>query len=153
MRHQSGFSYVIVMFLVAVLSLVSLRALENTLTAERRAKEAELLSLGMAYRDAIKAYYADAQGTLKSYPDSIEALLLDTRGTKLRKHLRKRFRDPITGSKHWGLIYLDGDTEKIIGVYSLSTRKPIKRDGFPPDLGGFTNAATYSDWRFIFNAN
>jgi len=39
MRQQGGFSYVIVMFLVAALSLASVRALENTLVSEQRDKE------------------------------------------------------------------------------------------------------------------
>lgn len=153
MRRESGFSYVVVMFLVAVLSLVSVRGLEHTLTAERRAKEAELLSVGMTYRKAIEHYYRNAQGTLNTYPPTLDALLLDDRGTILRKHLRKLFRDPVSGSRQWGLVYLDGDTSKIIGVYSLAGGKPLKKDGFPAELAGFAHAGSYSDWRFVFKAN
>jgi type II secretory pathway pseudopilin PulG len=150
MRRQQGFSYVVVMFLVAVLSLLSVRALRNTLTEERRAKEAELLATGIAYRNAIRAYYENAPGTGKVYPDSLEALLEDRRGTKIRKHLRKRFRDPITGSRDWGLVYLDGDQTQIVGVYCLSAQRPIKRNGFPDELGPFINAASYRDWKFVY---
>ena len=56
MRRQCGFSYVVVMFLVAVLSIFSVRALEFTSTAERREKEVDLLWAGMAFRNAIAVY-------------------------------------------------------------------------------------------------
>lgn len=150
MRRQQGYSYVVVMFLVAVLSLISVRALRNTLTEERRAKEAELLAIGVAYRNAIKAYYENAPGTGRVYPDSLDVLLEDRRGTKIRKHLRKRFRDPVTGSKDWGLVYLDDEKTQIIGVYSLSAQKPVKRNGFPEGLVPFVNAASYRDWKFVY---
>lgn len=150
MNQQRGYSYLVVMFLVAVLSLVSVRALRNTLTDERRSKEAELLSTGLAYRNAIKAYYENAPGTGKIYPDSLDALLEDRRGTVIRKHLRKPFRDPVTGSKEWGLIYLDAEHTQIIGVYSQSAQRPIKRDGFPDGLETFIDAASYREWKFVF---
>jgi len=150
MPRQAGFSYVVVMFLVAVMSLISVRALRNTLTDERRSKEAELLATGIAYRNAIKAYYENAPGTGKIYPESLDALLEDRRGTKIRKHLRKRFRDPITGSREWGLVYLDEEHKQLIGVYSLSEQRPIKRDGFPDELQTFVNAPSYRDWKFVF---
>lgn len=152
MRRQDGYSYVVVMFLVAVLSLLSVRALRNTLTEERRAKEAELLATGIAYRNAIKGYYDNAPGTGRIYPESLDALLEDRRGTKIRKHLRKRFRDPVTGGKDWGLVYLDDEHKQIIGVYSLSVQRPLKRDGFPADMMSFLNAGSYRDWKFVYNA-
>lgn len=150
MRRQQGYSYVVVMFLVAVLSLISVRALRNTLTEERRAKEAELVATGIAYRNAIRGYYENAPGTGKVYPESLDALLEDRRSTKIRKHLRKRYRDPVTGSKDWGLVYLDDERTQIVGVYSLSGQKPIKRSGFPEELAAFVNAASYRDWKFVY---
>src|SRR5471032_148267 len=104
MRRQQGFSYVIVMFLVAVLSIVSVRALENTLTAERRDKEAQLLMIGQAYADAIAAYYNGSPGTEKRWPKKPDDLLLDARANSIVRPLRKLYRDPITGSKVWGYV-------------------------------------------------
>ena len=92
----------------------------------------------------------DRPGTGKVYPASLDALLDDRRGTVMRKHLRKRFRDPFTGSKDWGLVHLDGDQTQIIGVYSLATQRPIKRDGFPGPLAQFVNAGSYRDWKFVY---
>lgn len=152
MRSQKGFSYVIVMFLVAAVSIVSVRAMENTMTTLRREKEAELLYVGQIYLNAIRSYYENSPGTAKQYPvkgttDAFDALIFDGRNTKSIRHLRKRFRDPITGSRDWGVVY---DGAAVIGVYSTSTQKPIKRDGFSEQLASFKDAATYADWRFIY---
>lgn len=146
--RQQGFSYVVVMFLVAVLSIVSVRALENTLTSERRDKEAELLWRGMAYRDAIRDYYINSPGTSQVYPQQLSDLLYDARFTVPRRPLRKLYRDPMTADGQWELVHNpDG---KLIGVRSRSTLKPIKRDGFPDDLKNFANAEHYSDWQFVY---
>jgi type II secretory pathway pseudopilin PulG len=148
MRRQGGFSYVVVMFLVAVLSLVSVRALENSLTAERRDKEAQLLLVGQAYRDAIRAYQQGSPGLDRTWPAQVKDLLLDERTSSMRRPLRKLYRDPITGSAEWGYVYRD---DKLIGVYSLSRLKPLKRDGFTADQVGFKDAATYQQWRFVYD--
>ncbi len=155
MRHARGFSYPIVMFLVAVLSLVAVRALENTITAERRDQETQLLAVGETLRNAIRSYYVNTPGTKKEYPPAEgfwNALLNDTRTSRLQRHLRKVFPDPVTGSSDWGLVLsLDGDF--VEGVFSKSARKPVKSDGFPPDLAWFKGAAHYSQWTFVYKSN
>lgn len=152
MRSEQGFSYVIVMFLVAVVAIASVRAMENTLTTQRREKEAELLYVGQLYLNAIRSYYENSPGTAKQFPlkgqaDAFAALIFDGRNTIVARHLRKRFYDPLTGSEDWGVVY---NGNAVIGVYSKSQQKPIKRDGFPAQLVGFKDAATYADWRFIY---
>lgn len=148
MRRQTGFSYVMVMFMVAVLSIVSVRALETTLTRERRDKEAQLLEVGTAYMNAIRQYYAEAPGTAKSYPMQLKDLLYDGRLTRPTRPLRKLFRDPVTGSGEWGLVRSEAGA--IMGVYSLSNAKPFKRAGFGPELQSFNGAQHYSDWKFVY---
>lgn len=148
LRKKNGFSYVIVMFLVAVISILTVRALENIQTRERRQKEAELLWIGQAYLAAIRSYYENSLGTEKIFPANLDSLLLDDRGTRIRKPLRRAYRDPMTNSTEWGLV--KSKEGRIIGVFSTSTMKPIKTDGFPEDLAQFKNAAKYSDWRFVY---
>jgi type II secretory pathway pseudopilin PulG len=148
MRNERGFSYVIVMFLVAVLSIVSVRGLETTLTREKRDKEAQLLEVGTAYLKAIEQYYNEAPGTAQSYPLELEALLYDDRLTRPLRPLRKLFRDPVTGSDKWGVVR--NAAGAVIGVYSLSSAKPFKQKGFPVELQSFTEAQHYSDWKFIY---
>jgi len=150
-KQERGYSYLIVMFAVAVLSILSVRAIEHTYAKELRAKEAELLFVGAAYRNAIREYYDMSPGTAKSYPASLEDLLLDNRTTTMRRPLRKLYRDPMTGSSEWGLVR--NDEGKIIGVYSLSGRKPMKTGGFSTEFASFASAKTYSDWRFIYQSS
>lgn len=147
-RSQAGFSYLIAMFMVAVVAIVSVRALENSLTQERREKEAELLQIGQAYRNAIRTYYENSPGTAKTYPAQLSALLLDERTTRLRRPLRKLYRDPISASNDWGIVR--SETGGVMGVYSLSNLKPIKTDGFPEELGSFKNAQHYKEWQFVY---
>ncbi|WP_373989870.1 type II secretion system protein [Duganella sp. BuS-21] len=151
MHRQYGFSYVIVMFLVAMVSIISVRAMENTQMTLRREKEAELMMVGLAYRNAIRSYYENSPGTAKTYPQKMEGLgrlINDTgRTTRPQRHLRQLWRDPITGSKDWGLVYSGDD---LIGVYSLSNQEPIKKDGFPPELASFKDAKAYSGWQFVY---
>ncbi|OEZ54890.1 type II secretion system protein [Duganella sp. HH105] len=147
MHKQQGFSYVVVMFLVAVLSIVTVRALENTLTAERRDKEAQLLLVGQAYADAIGAYYNGGNGTQKKWPQTPKDLLEYVQLNRTFRPLRKLYRDPITGSKVWGYVYNGTD---LVGVYSLSTLKPLKRDQFPANQASFKDAASYQNWKFVY---
>lgn len=148
MRRQQGFSYVVVMFLVGVLSIVSVRALENTLMTERRDLEAELLWRGAAYRDAIRQYYLGGPGTAQSYPQKLADLLEDKRLTRPTRPLRRLYRDPLTAGGQWGLV--QNENGDLIGVRSLSAVKPIKRAGFASEYAGFTEAQRYSDWQFVY---
>jgi hypothetical protein len=147
MLRQGGFSYVVVMFLVAGSALVAVRALENTVQNERRDKEAELLWRGMAYRNAIKQYYENAPGSGKLYPPTLKSLLYDSRLVKPTRPLRKLYRDPMT-DEDWGLVH--DASNAVIGVYSKSNVKPIKQAGFPPELASFNGAQRYSDWKFVY---
>jgi hypothetical protein len=125
MRRQGGFSYVIAMFLIAVLTIASVRALENTLTSERRDKEVEILWRGMAYREAIRIYYSNSPGTDKSFPQELKDLLYDPRLVR-------------------------NEEGRVIGVYPNSSAMPVKQAGFPDELANFIGAKHYSDWKFIY---
>ncbi|MBC3832900.1 type II secretion system protein [Undibacterium amnicola] len=148
MRKQQGFSYLIALFLVSMVAVVSVRAMENLASSERHDKETELLWVGQAYKKAIRQYYENSPGTVKKFPKELAQLLMDDRATKIARPLRRLYRDPITASDEWGIIR---DQEGgIMGVYSLSTVKPFKTAGFPADLVSFTGATRYSDWHFIY---
>jgi type II secretory pathway pseudopilin PulG len=148
MRRQGGFSYVIVMFVVAILSILSVRALENSLTRARRDKEAELLWVGQAYRDAIRRYYEGTPGSGKTYPPDLVSLLDDSRTTSRTRYLRKLYRDPVTDSGDWGLVLTDDG--KVMGVYSLSQQQPLKTGGFDSDFVNFAGAKSYREWQFVY---
>lgn len=147
-RSQLGFTYVIALFMTAALSILALRALEVTATNERRQRELELLWVGEAYRNAIRQYYLGSPGYQKQYPPDLQALLFDSRTTRPSRPLRKLYMDPMRNTNQWGIVHApDGG---IMGIYSLSTVKPIKVENFPIEQFDFINATSYKDWRFVF---
>ncbi|WP_050464823.1 hypothetical protein [Herbaspirillum autotrophicum] len=82
---------------------------------------------------------------LQRYPATLEDLLRDGRVPGIKRHLRKIFVDPMTGKAEWGLIKAGG---RIVGVHSLSAKKPRKQAGFADDMD-FSGANTYAEWRFV----
>jgi len=149
--RQQGFSYLLALFMVAIVAVLSARGIESTAMRERRAKEAELLYVGQVYRTAIKSYYDNTPGTSKRYPANLSVLLEDDRTSRLNRHLRQLYLDPITRSANWGVVEAPGGG--IMGVYSLSMAEPIKTDGFPIELANFLHATKYQDWKFIYQPN
>lgn len=147
-HKQAGFSYVLVMFAVAILAIMAVRLLDVSATNEQRAREADLLYVGNAYREAIGVFYENTPGTVKRYPEKLDDLLQDPRTTTLQRHLRKLYRDPITSDTEWGLVR-DND-ERITGVYSLSHKQSVKTGGFAKVSAGFVDAKEYRDWRFVY---
>jgi type II secretory pathway pseudopilin PulG len=147
-RNQAGFSYMIALFMVATLSVVTLQAMENSLTKDRRAKEIELLFVGQAYQNAIMQYYQNSPGTVKTYPPDLQSLLQDSRTTTLQRPLRRLYLDPMTASPTWGIV--PAPSGGVMGVYSLSTQQPIKVNGFPAALISFIGARSYQAWQFVY---
>jgi len=150
-RRQEGFTYVVVMFVVAIAAVVATRAVQNAYTDERRAREAELIHVGLTIRQAIMNYYEYSPGTQKEFPESLEALLVDKRLSTLRRPLRRLYRDPVTGDAQWGLVQTEDG--RVQGVYSLSGKVPLKKGGFVAELAHFAGASSYQEWRFIYTPN
>lgn len=147
-QNETGFTYLVVLFMVAVTSTMALRGLQNSQTMNKREREEELLFVGEAFRDAIRLYYEGTPGTAKEYPPSLEALLLDSRTTTRRRPLRRIYRDPLMNDDRWGLVKTEDG--RIKGVYSLSSALPIKKSGFGAGLEQFAVAKDYRDWKFIY---
>ena len=148
MRQQRGFTYLAVLFAVAIIGAVLASTSVIWHAQVQREKEQELIFMGHAYRQAIAQYYESTPGTVKQFPKTLEDLLEDKRQTRLTRYLRKAYRDPMTASKTWGLV--TGPDASIIGVYSLSARAPIKSAGFDEEDRDFVGAASYVDWKFIY---
>lgn len=110
--------------------------------AMQREKEAELLFRGNQYRLAIESYYRKGQ----AYPKTLAELLQDKRYPMPVRHLRKLYRDPMTG-QDWAAVEAPGGG--IMGVYSTSDAAPFQSAGFPPEIQHFTDAPRYRDWQFV----
>ncbi len=147
--RQNGFTYLAVLFAVAIFGAVLAATAVVWHQQVQRDKEQELLFIGDAYRAAIAAYYEKTPGTAKQFPKKLEDLLEDKRQTQLTRYLRKLYLDPMTASKEWGLVT---GPAGIVGVYSQSKRAPIKTAKFDKVDKEFMGAASYSDWKFVYTA-
>lgn len=148
MGAERGFTYIWILFAVALAGIVLAAAGQLWQTEARREKEVELMFVGEQFRQAIGSYYESSPGMPKRYPDSQERLLFDDRFPIPKRHLRKIYFDPMTGKTEWGLIRKPGIG--IVGVHSLSTRKPFKRANFHERYAKFADAVSYQDWAFVY---
>ena len=145
MRGAAGFTYLTVLFIVAIMGVGLALAGAVWHTASRREKEADLLFVGNQYRKAIERYYLSGP---RLYPREFSDLLRDPRKPTTERYLRQLYPDPITGKAEWGLVKApDGG---VMGVHSLSEDKPLKSAHSRPRDREFAGAAKYADWKFVF---
>jgi type II secretory pathway pseudopilin PulG len=147
-KRERGFTYLTVLFIVAILLGGLALVGEMWETAARRDKEADLLFVGNQYRQAIARYYNSTPGGIKRYPHTLDELLKDPRQPSTQRYLRKLYPDPL-GSTEWGIVKApDGG---VAGVYSLSEERPLKSGNFKLRDAGFENAQRYADWKFLYS--
>jgi type II secretory pathway pseudopilin PulG len=147
--EQRGFTYLTILFVVAIMSGGLAMIGEVWHTSAAREKEAELLHIGNEYRKAIERYYLSGTG-VRQYPKNLADLVKDPRQPGTVRHLRRLYPDPITGNDEWGLVKsADGG---FAGVYSLSEAAPLKTAGFAVRDASFEGKTKYSDWQFVFSA-
>lgn len=142
----AGFTYLGVLLLIAVNSVAL--AASGTLwsSVAQREHERQLLWVGGQYAQALRSYYRASPG-LAQYPQELTDLLVDNRFPEARRHIRRLYPDPITGSDEWGVVRaIDG---RITGVHSRSDATPFKRSGFDSQWSGFEGLEHYSDWQFV----
>lgn len=146
--RQTGFTYLAVLFLVAVMGVALAAAGEVWHTVQQREKERQLLFVGDQFRQAIGLYYERTPGAVKRYPKSLNDLLKDNRYVTMQRYLRKIYPDPMSNSVDWGLV--KAPEGGIMGIYSRSGRAPLKVADFPPADKDFAGALSYRDWKFIY---
>jgi type II secretory pathway pseudopilin PulG len=133
---------------MALAGIAALAAVDVWAVSRQHEREQQLLYAGEQYRQALRHYYYGAPaGTPRVFPDSLADLLDDTRFPVPVHHLRRLYRDPITGNAEWGELRV---ADRIVGVYSLSEQAPLKKAGFsgPNATALFADAVTYRDWVF-----
>jgi type II secretory pathway pseudopilin PulG len=145
--RQAGFTYLGLLLIVAAMGTGMAAFGELASQAARREKEAELLFVGDAYRQAIGQYYESSPAGHKRYPKSLEALLKDERFAFNRRYLRRLYADPATGKAFATMQAPEGG---IMGVFSTSEAAPAKSGNFPPEYIAFEGAARLSEWTFLY---
>jgi hypothetical protein len=159
-RNRRGFSYIALLAAIVIIGISLGAAGKYWSSVMLRDKEEELLFRGDQYRLAIERYYLAIPGKLE-YPSSIDDLLTDNRTAAGKRHLRQRYKDPISGEDFVEVRHIL--TKRIIGVHSPSEKQPLKQTGFPamynnkaslpqPGFPGtfnsFTEKSKYSEWVF-----
>lgn len=145
MRAAGGFTYLILLVLIALFGAGLAAVATVWATYSQRDKEEELIFVGRQYVQALRLYNQQNKNVGDGFPKQLEDLLSDPNVPTVRRFLRKIYLDPMTGTAEWGLIKTPSGT--IRGVYSLSPLTPI-RSALPADLGGITQAKSYADWKF-----
>lgn len=142
---QRGYTYIGLLVSVVILGLMLTVVSRVWMTTMQREREAQLLWVGHAYRDAIASYYVHGG----QFPQSLEQLLQDDRSPVPLRHLRQLYPDPMTGAADWTLIS-DPMSQRIMGVASSSKATPIKRKGFELVDGVFADTDCYCAWQFVY---
>jgi len=142
----SGFTLLALLVVMFVIALGLAAAGPTWADQSRRAREHELLHVGLLYERALADFRQSSPGSLKTYPKSLEELVLDTRFLGVRRHLRQLYPDPLEPTRPWGVVKdIDG---YIVAVYSQSVDEPLA--GGSIELGDIVlpPARHYSDWKF-----
>lgn len=139
-----GYSYLVVLFLVA-LTAAGLAALGRAWsTAAQRERERELEFRGSAIANAITSYQRAGTVVGPDLPRSLDDLLEDRRGVTVRHHLRQRYADPFTGEADWELVPPQAASAAGFNAVRSRSKRPLLREQAPD--GGALHKA--SDWLF-----
>jgi len=145
-KRQRGMIYLALLLAVALIGGISAVGLKVAQTIQMRQAEAELLSIGLAFRNALQSYAEATPNGIPSSPESLAELLRDPRYPGVKRHLRRIYYDPLTGKPDWGIIR--GPDRRIAGIHSLSKGATIKRDGFPSELAALVGKESHDQWVF-----
>ncbi len=151
--NENGFGYLSILLLIMVMSITLGVATEKTDTALKREKEKELIFIGKQYQQAISSYYHQSPNGLKALPESMQALVSDTRFIKNKHHLRKLFLDPMT-NQPWEIIR--NAQHKVTGVRSRSSEAfQMHKDRLSTlvEKKIVSNNMKYSDLKFEYQPN
>ncbi len=145
-RSVVGFTYPMLLVVVAVLGLGLARLGPVWEQADRRERERELMRVGELYAIALASARREAPGSQAGYPARLEDLVLDARFAGTRRHLRRLYPDPLQPGRPWALVR---DSQgAIIGVHSQDTRQPLTQVAVERGLLSLPVASRYSDWIF-----
>ncbi len=111
-RRQGGWALLVILFFSALLVISLASVLTRWAFETRRDREADLIFRGKQYSRAIQLYFRK----FRKYPARLEEL----ENTNNIRFLRRRWRDPITGSQEWRLIHIAPN-----GVLTDSLLQPL----------------------------
>lgn len=138
MWRVRGFTYLMLLWWVAIAGIMLAAAGQSWQLDARRARDAELAWRGEQIRRALETYsQAPVAEGVRRLPLDLDELLEDERAGQTLRHLRRLWPDPVTGEA-WGLLRRESDGA-ITGVYSRSSLRPVRAPA---------GVTTYAAWRF-----
>jgi type II secretory pathway pseudopilin PulG len=147
-----GFSYLWLIFAVALFGVALAAVGEQTQINVQREQEDELLYRGAEIEHALLRYRSAVAGSEGAFPKTLQDLVEDMRSTEPRYHLRRLYLDPFTGRADWELIRnSDG---RIVGVHSRSSHIALGRHAVPATIVRTDDSARnievmVSEWHFL----
>ena len=129
LRAEQGFTYVLLLFSVALMGAALAALGTQWQVAGQREREAELLFRGLQIRDALQRFNALTPAGTLPLPLTLDELLVDRRALEPRFHLRRLYADPFSGQADWVLLREAGGG--ILGLHSQSQRPALRRHDLP----------------------
>jgi type II secretory pathway pseudopilin PulG len=147
---QGGMIYLALLLGVALIGGLSAVGLKVAQTIQLRSAEAELVAIGVEFRNALQSYADATPNGMPNTPENLSELLRDARSPGIQRHLRRIYHDPLTGKAEWGTVR--GPDQRIVGIHSLSQGEALKRENFPAELAYLSGAKEHKDWIFSVTA-
>ena len=145
-RCQRGFTYLLLLFVMAVAGAGFAALGEQWAIAGQREREAELVFRGTQFSQALASWRDATRAGQPIAPLSLQELLVDLRSSPPRHHLRRLFTDPFTGQADWELL-LDAQG-RVAAVSSRSRQPALRRVGVGLRDSADDQAPTVGDWLF-----
>ncbi|HAK60533.1 MAG TPA: type II secretion system pseudopilin PulG [Nitrospiraceae bacterium] len=150
--RDRGFTYLALLAAIVIIGITLGSATKYWSHITLREKEKELIFRGNQYKDAIGRYY-NARPGVKMYPQSIDNLLNDSRSINSGRHLRRKYKDPITGEDFIVIKGQQVNGKKVIGISGVKSKsddEPLKKANFSEENKEFEGKSKYSEWVFKY---
>ncbi len=132
MRKTEGYTLIMLMFVLFVMSLGLMVAVPVWHTQIQREKEEELIFRGKQYVEAVRLFQIKKPG---AFPKDFEELIEE-------KCLRKLFKDPMTTSGEWNVVLLTQGPSTRRTRSAQGGRRNIRQRGSGEQSGGPAGTAT-----------
>lgn len=121
-RGEAGFTLVMLVVILAVMAVMMGVAVQSVAFQKQREDEAELIFRGQQYVEAIRIF----KTRFGRFPVSMKEMW-----EAKPRVLRQRWKDPITGTDKWGLVFLGQDGQQVGGPGGPAGRGDLQT-GPPP---------------------
>ena len=131
-RKSQGFTYLLLLFFIALSSTGAGIAAKLWTTQVLRSKEAELIFRGKQIAAAIGSFAAATPPNTPCWLSSWEDLLIDFRLAQVKRHLRAPYIDPFTEKSDW--VFDKDSVGRVVSVRSRAQNAALITKDLGPGL-------------------